>query len=102
MLPPTVERIATGRPTGVSFNKPQTRSIPRGSSDRGYFAERNASYPDFLFDFKSPPQFIHTWPARDIVKRFSSGALPWPASHNTVAEIASFMAPFCNSLSLLE
>jgi hypothetical protein len=33
--------------------------------DRGYFAERNASEPDFLFDFKNLLQFIHISPARD-------------------------------------
>jgi hypothetical protein len=51
--------------------------------DRGYFSERNASYPDFLFDFKNPLQFIHIWPARDIVHDFSSGNTPlvsFPAS----------------------
>ena len=56
----------------------------------------------FLFNFKNVTQFIRISPARDIVKRFSSGALPWPASRTTVAEIASFMARSCNSLSLLE
>jgi hypothetical protein len=45
--------------------------------DRGYFAERNASYPDFRFDFKSTFQFIHIWPARDIVHDFSLRTSPW-------------------------
>ena len=44
--------------------------------DRGYFAERNASYPDFLFDFKNLLQFIHVSPARDIVNDFFIGSTP--------------------------
>src|SRR5438876_8404213 len=58
-----------------------------GSSQSVTLPSRN-----FLFDFKNVTQFIHISPARDIVKRFSSGALPWSPMRTSGAEIATFAA----------
>src|SRR5579864_2693275 len=54
----------------------------------------------FLFNFKNVTQFIRISPARDIVKRFSSGALLWPAGRITVCRNCLLYGPLLQQLVL--
>jgi hypothetical protein len=67
--------------------------------DRGYFAERNASYPVFFCDFKSPLQFIRIGRLATscviFVGNTPLGQSPVPA----FTEIAPFL--FLQKLTLL-